>query len=684
MYEFRDTIDTEGTSALPSEAMKINGEYIEDLIPGYRTLSVAGREALSPEINSVTTGARDGSTMLSKRYPERIITVQYQLIAASNAAFRSAYNELGRILNVTDAEIIFNDEDDKYFIGTPYTIESVEAGTNAVVGSFEILCVDPFKYSVVEHYALPELAEGSVLLNYDGTYKAYPKIDVEFGTNYDDNTDGECGYVAFYDEDQHILQFGDPDEVDGADNFAKTQILDRSYFSSLTTGNKDLEKWTMNAGNYESTIKQDGSVGIISVVTDMLTTDYVLSRKILEVTSLASNPNVHYIISTKATNRKENSVEVTFTVTAALTRETSYFEGSYILKCALYLNGAWQEVTIKQATDKWRGKTAHTVSKKITVTGLTTDQIKLTGIQFKAYRGDNLGTTGTLAATSCRDIKINPFTATSSDKCMVGVHQNAIDAEGSGYGVGSFWHGPSMIFPLPNDLSGEPCGSSWIFSFIQLFAVSPFVEYGQEGIGAFKVKVYDADMKVIAGYNILKRRKGTAVNFQYVVNEKIVDKFELPKGAVYGNPYFRLDKTNTITKVGDTIKFEVLGKTKYFTDPDIKDVAAAKIGFNFLAYGTQPHLAYNGINRTAFWKTNCETWEDLPNTFNPGDILSIDCSNANITLNGVISPNLGALGNDWEQFCLKPGLNQIGFSYSDWVTEGYEPNIKVRYREVFL
>ena len=42
MYEFRDTIErvSEGV-ILPSEALMINGEYIEHLIPGYRTLTVS-------------------------------------------------------------------------------------------------------------------------------------------------------------------------------------------------------------------------------------------------------------------------------------------------------------------------------------------------------------------------------------------------------------------------------------------------------------------------------------------------------------------------------------------------------------------------------------------------------------------------------------------------------------------
>ena len=64
--------------------------------------------------------------------------------------------------------------------------------------------------------------------------------------------------------------------------------------------------------------------------------------------------------------------------------------------------------------------------------------------------------------------------------------------------------------------------------------------------------------------------------------------------------------------------------------------------------------------------------------------MEADCKNGKIYLNGADSPQLGALGNDWEQFYLTPGLNMIGYSYSDWVQDGYEPKMKVRYREVFL
>ena len=218
MYNFIDVSETSEGTFLPSEALKINGEYIENMIPGYRTLTVSGREALSPEVYTFETWNRDGSGLTNKRYPERVINVTYQLIAANNSAFRDAYNKLGGILNVVDAELIFNDEPDKFFIGTPSNIGEVDPGKNPVVGQFDSLCLDPFKYSVTEYESTPTAGSKSVTIEYNGTFKSYPTLQVNFAeeSEPDDITGkGECGYVAFFDANKHILQFGDPEEVDG-------------------------------------------------------------------------------------------------------------------------------------------------------------------------------------------------------------------------------------------------------------------------------------------------------------------------------------------------------------------------------------------------------------------------------------------------------------------------------------
>ena len=98
MYKFVDTTEKQEEQILPSEALNFNGVYFENVIPGYRTLYVSGREMIETEITDLSTEIMDGSRYRRKRYKPRTITVGYQLIAKSNAEFRNAYNKLNSLL----------------------------------------------------------------------------------------------------------------------------------------------------------------------------------------------------------------------------------------------------------------------------------------------------------------------------------------------------------------------------------------------------------------------------------------------------------------------------------------------------------------------------------------------------------------------------------------------------------
>ena len=152
----------------------------------------------------------------------------------------------------------------------------------------------------------------------------------------------------------------------------------------------------------------------------------------------------------------------------------------------------------------------------------------------------------------------------------------------------------------------------------------------------------------------------------------------------HNNKYFKSSKSSTITKSGEKVSFNICGIEKTFRDSDIKDVLVKEVTFTITQYGTKTSLAYNGLYGAKFVKNNCDTWEDVPNKFSADDIVEADCKSGEVYLNGVLTPSLGALGNDWEDFYLTPGLNQFGFSYSDWVESAYSPSFKIRYREVFL
>lgn len=230
MYDFIDIDEHESSTKLPSEALKINGLWLEQAIPGYRTLNVSGRELLETEIDSLRIGHSDRSKLLARNFPTRTITVRYQLKAESNKAFREAFNKLNSLLNVENAELIFNDEQDKLFIGTKAGVGSVPSGVNSVVGEFDLECNDPFKYSVEEFSVKPTL-DGNTTFNvdYKGTYKSHPIIEA--------SVKSDNGFIGYVNDRENVLQFGDPQEADGTDYKQNEQQAVLSNISSAANDN---------------------------------------------------------------------------------------------------------------------------------------------------------------------------------------------------------------------------------------------------------------------------------------------------------------------------------------------------------------------------------------------------------------------------------------------------------------
>lgn len=279
MYGFIDTTDfREQTKILPSEAVMINGVYLENVIEGYRTLYVKGREALSPEIEVGEVGVRNGAYLKNKRFPARVLTVGYQIVADSLNAFNTAFMQLNDLLNVEEAQIMFADETDKYLTGTPSGFDEIPAGQLSVKGEYTIVCTDPFKYSITEYEVAPTLDDGATFfVDYQGTYPAYPVLQTDFYKNATKgNTDGNCGFVAFSTQNADVLQFGyvaDPDEVNeevqelvdgGASTWTEIKCLINEPFDTLTG-------WSSNNGYTGSIYYLAGgtpAVGFINSGTD--------------------------------------------------------------------------------------------------------------------------------------------------------------------------------------------------------------------------------------------------------------------------------------------------------------------------------------------------------------------------------------------------------------------------------
>ena len=225
-------------SDLTNEAVKIDGSYIEDLIAGYTTLKTSGREALAAEYESFTTGSSDGETVKRTRYPARVIEVEFLLRASDISEMRTKLNHLNNLLSAEEADFVFNDEADKFYTGIPIMQNDYDKGRGWVNGRWQIFCADPFKYSTAVFTAAPATInehDAEFVINYGGTYPARPVLSAEFagalsGGDYSD--DGDCGFIAFIDAEENIIQLGNPDAID-LDAFTSAEQLINRQFTTV-------------------------------------------------------------------------------------------------------------------------------------------------------------------------------------------------------------------------------------------------------------------------------------------------------------------------------------------------------------------------------------------------------------------------------------------------------------------
>lgn len=205
LYGFRDTTDTSGVlgSNLPSEAMNFNGKFLENEINGYRTLTVSGRELIGSEFKAKKIEGLDGTIWKEKYLKPRTITVKYQINASSNKEFRDAYNKMNLLLSGEQVKIYFNDETDKYFIGTKTSNDEVEGGTNYVIGEIEIYCSDPRKYSTTEKEFTAT----------DGVLNIVNEGTVPVSIDYEIQATSETGYIGIV-STEGVMQYGKIEELD--------------------------------------------------------------------------------------------------------------------------------------------------------------------------------------------------------------------------------------------------------------------------------------------------------------------------------------------------------------------------------------------------------------------------------------------------------------------------------------
>lgn len=132
MYEYRDINEYAYPSKMSVQTI-INGINLDEVLEGFITLSVKGRELVNR-----TDGELEGRTLV----------IEYALMAKNNKDFREQFEWLNYYLKDKDLKIIFTDDEDFYFTGDINTVSEVDGNANHVKSTFEIKCKEAYKEAV--------------------------------------------------------------------------------------------------------------------------------------------------------------------------------------------------------------------------------------------------------------------------------------------------------------------------------------------------------------------------------------------------------------------------------------------------------------------------------------------------------------------------------------------------------
>lgn len=536
---------------------------------------------------------------------------------------------------------------------------------------------------------------------------------------------GKCGYVALFDDDENILQFGNPDateEPEEAKEYSK--LINQQFKTSNAWASTISTDWIMNSISNLPNVPKDSSSNYIynqqgaSGAYFSIANAYSNAQTYtLSTTFTASGTGVKYTITCAAKNRKSTSVDVSVKVAYKF---SSAAPAKRVLKSTVTVSGTEKSKTIKSKTKKaWSKKASGSFTLSYTISDLTSYKDTLE-VKFKTEKSGGSGNVGkcdTKTWTLYIPIYIAPKTDSyalmAAPESFVGTNKDQ-------------FYGPTAYRLIPKDVSNNRGWSKFTADFELEMAMNTTGESTKQ-LGALYVGVLTGDYtesssgvgtlknsKVLAGCVIQKASAGKTgiiypvldgtvmtankisnidlsyknetfgpisyetTNYKTTTERKVtyvkkkgkkkkVRKVTYVKKQVAnGTTSHYPDRHIVLTKDGDSFTFKLGGKTVTFSDKTaLADTKAYAVFFGCFGYSGHPYLPYQGILSVTFQPSGTVSSTNyIP--FTTSDFLYADASSGDIYLNAEERPDLGALGNDWEQMCLYPGVNQLGVVYSDW------------------
>ncbi|EPC32000.1 Phage protein Phage tail protein [Lacticaseibacillus paracasei subsp. paracasei Lpp22] len=659
MYDFRETTPFTGADKkqYPAEAMKIDGQYIEDLIPGYQTLQVGGRELLKQDAKSNPIGISDGEMLEYVRNPSREITVGYQLIAGDEKSFRAAFYKLSGILHGDTHQVSFNDDLSVYWNAVLTDVDDVPKGRNAITSSLTLFVPDGIAHSVATKTAdnMPyKDVPVNLLKNTGENWK--PAIWSADGT-----ATTKDGVVTATNTSKSVIQtWVDPKDSSWLTSGATvTTSVDVKGQGNISFGYNNGPSWEDDSPtqqvNSDKYIRLHFTRAIKSVHLDAgilcFTVDAICP------TSTLTLRYVKLDLGTTASPWSPNPADPEYYTNTITVHNGGTYPVEPVITATMHADNGMVGIVNDRPGILQFGTQE--------IDGFTTEESEV-ALNLAAVQGSHMDNQ---AATN------NPYWGgdPSMPNEQIG---NAIwthdDYDGwkvepnwsSITGAHKYWNGPSIKHNLVQTHNGN-------FKSNLTWDVMTRFQTGVAKVGALETTL-ESDGKPIFQM-ILKDNSALSDQLwwmcyykgQLVVNE------QLDRSIFTNDKFIQLE----LQKFGNSVVFRVspwVGNqgqettiTRQFTFADAADVETKQFSTWFMRDKTWGESTMYLIASTVKWQ-NVSWYTNIKNRFSDGDVLKIDVANAKTYLNGSLDPTMHTIGNQWEQFKLPPGDTEIAITPSSW------------------
>lgn len=212
----------------PSDNMSINGAPVNEIVDGYRQLSVSGRGLIGQEVKTTSIAGRRGVWIEEISEPSKVLEIKYQLEAKTSEELRDKFDKLNLFLRTTNngsktLEVTFKDEPDFTYFAIFSGADNFEENSKSIVSRFSLLVPDGYKKSRLKN------SVGQIELT--GAFEVMPEKIVVTTTKTTDTvriTNGRqtISFTGAYDANQDITILFETEEV-------KAIYKNRSILSEL-------------------------------------------------------------------------------------------------------------------------------------------------------------------------------------------------------------------------------------------------------------------------------------------------------------------------------------------------------------------------------------------------------------------------------------------------------------------